>query len=62
MVAPEAAVAKLAQKLSSQRDVEVQYTVIPGTDHFFTDKLDVVAATIDGYVAPRPAGPGAAET
>ena len=53
-VALEPDVAKLAQKLSSQRNVEVNYTVIPGADHFFTDKLDVVAATIDGYVAPRP--------
>lgn len=61
-VALEPDVAKLAQKLSSQRNVEVNYTVIPGADHFFTDKLDVVAATIDGYVAPRPAGPGATET
>ena len=60
--APEAAAAKLAQELSSQRYVDVQYTVIPGADHFFTDKLDAVAAAIDGYVAPRPAGPGATET
>lgn len=58
-VVPEDSVQKLAEKLSRQRDIEIDYRVIKGANHFFTDKLDKVATMVDEYItaAMKPAKP-----
>ncbi len=58
-VVPEESVRKLAEKLSRQRDIQVDYRVVKGANHFFTDRLDKLAANVDDYVATalRPAKP-----
>lgn len=46
-------VRKLVHKLSSQRDVEVDFRVIDGADHFFNGHLEKVAAAVQDYVTDR---------
>ena len=48
---PEASVAKLATKLSSQRNITVSYNTIPGANHSFTTKLDELTVMLDDYLA-----------
>jgi len=47
---PLASVEKLAQKLSSQKNIVIDYQVIRGSDHFFRSYLDAVEETVDGYL------------
>ncbi len=49
-IVPEASVAKLATKLSAQKTIVVDQTVIPGATHFFTDHLDRLSRTVDDYL------------
>jgi alpha/beta superfamily hydrolase len=49
-IVPEANVAKLAQRLQSQRQIEIDYRVIKGANHFFEDKLDQLSSTVGGYL------------
>jgi alpha/beta superfamily hydrolase len=49
-IVPEASVAKLAAKLSAQKTITVDHTVIPGANHFFSEHLDVLGKTVDGYL------------
>ncbi|MBW7851224.1 MAG: alpha/beta hydrolase [Rhodospirillales bacterium] len=55
---PEPAVARLAQKLSAQRNIRVDYNTIPGANHFFSDQLDdlgrIVADYLDRCLAESP--------
>lgn len=60
-VVPPEAVAKLVQKLSNQRDIRIDYRLIPGANHFFHDRLDELTAELDDYIASVMPG-GAAET
>jgi alpha/beta superfamily hydrolase len=48
---PEAAVAKLSQKLSSQKAVSIDYRVIPGADHFFTSHLAKLEAAVESHLS-----------
>ncbi len=48
---PEAAVARLHNKLSSQRNISVDYTSIPDANHNFTDKLDDLSESLDEYLS-----------
>jgi alpha/beta superfamily hydrolase len=48
---PEASVAKLATKLSSQRNITVNYRTIAGANHSFSTKLDELNVTLDEYLA-----------
>jgi alpha/beta superfamily hydrolase len=59
-VVPEESVRKLGEKLSRQRDIQVDYRVVKGANHFFTDRLDKLSANVDDYVATalKPAKPG----
>ena len=43
-------VAKLATRLSNQRDIRIEYRKIPGANHFFESKLDDLNAIIDRYL------------
>ncbi len=49
-VVPEASVAKLVHKLSNQRDISIDYQVIPGAGHFFADQLPQLTGAVDRYV------------
>ena len=50
---PAECVEKLAGKLSRQRDVEIDYQLIEGADHFFNDDLVKVAQLARNYVLKR---------
>ncbi len=43
----------LYQKLSKQRNNEIDYMPIDGANHFFSDHLDNLTTTIDSYIKPR---------
>jgi alpha/beta superfamily hydrolase len=68
-VVPEDSVKKLSEKLSRQRDIEVDFRVIKGATHFFTDRLDKLESVTEEYIeaamapppAPKPAKPAARE-
>lgn len=49
-IVPEASVAKLVAKLSSQRGVKIDYRIVPGAGHFFTEQLDVLGEHVDDYL------------
>jgi alpha/beta superfamily hydrolase len=58
---PEANVAKLVHKLSNQRDISIDYRVIPGATHYFTDKTEELAIAVDSFLAVAPSlNPGMA--
>jgi alpha/beta superfamily hydrolase len=44
-------VAKLVQKLSSQRYIEIDYRLIRGADHFFGNCLDQLTGHVEEYVS-----------
>ena len=41
---------KLVEKLSAQRGIQIDYTLLPGADHFFTGKLDEMMGVVDAYL------------
>jgi alpha/beta superfamily hydrolase len=47
---PHESVAKLVQKLSNQRDIQIDYKLIKGATHFFQDHLDQVADRVEDYL------------
>lgn len=49
-VVPIAAVSKLAQKLGNQKNIKVDYRVVEGGDHFFTDRIDELSGHVDDYL------------
>ena len=65
LVPPEP-VAKLVHKLSHQRGIKIDFEVIPGADHFFTNHVNVLSQIIEGYLdralTPRPKPATAAAT
>jgi hypothetical protein len=50
-IVTEESVRKLTEKLGRQRDIVIDYRVIKDANHFFTDKLDLLAAATSGYLA-----------
>ena len=46
----EESVAELAEHLSNQRGVTIDYRVIAGADHFFNEHLDLLTGHIDDYL------------
>ena len=52
-VVPEPDVAALAQKLSLQRGIEIDYRVIAEANHFFNDKINELTAEIEQYLDAR---------
>jgi len=50
-IVPEASVQKLVTKLSNQRDIKIDYRLIPGAGHFFADQIPQLASAVDGYIA-----------
>ena len=47
---PEANVNQLAEKLSLQKTIKVDFWKIKGADHFFTNRLDELRQLIDSYM------------
>lgn len=52
-VVQEEAVAKLANKLTNQKNIEVAYKLIGGADHYYRNKLDQFGESLDEYIAER---------
>ncbi|EKV26123.1 Alpha/beta hydrolase [Caenispirillum salinarum AK4] len=48
---PEASVAKLAAKLSQQKNITVDYHQVEGADHSFTDHQEELVKVLDSYLA-----------
>ncbi len=55
-IVPEAASAKLVHKLSQQRDISVDYRIVKGANHFFTDKLDILDGHVEAYIRAHAEG------
>jgi len=49
-VVPQDSVAKLVTKLSHQRGIKINYQIIPGATHFYTEHLDHLSKTVDDYL------------
>lgn len=47
---PPAAVNKLAHKLSSQKNIKIDYRIVPGADHFFSQHLEALIGHVDDYL------------
>ena len=50
-IVPEESVSKLASKLAVQRNIDVQYNVIEGADHFFRQNQEELDDAINNYVS-----------
>lgn len=49
-IVTEPSVRALSQKLAKQKDIKIDYTVVPGVDHFFTGQLDELIRHVDAYL------------
>ena len=49
-IIPEESVAKLADKLSKQKNITIDYNVIKGCDHFFRDHLEPMEKHVEKYL------------
>jgi len=49
-IVPKEAVDKLAAKLSSQKNIVITYETVPGTDHFFSDSMDILNGHVGDYL------------
>lgn len=47
---PPAAVSKLAHKLAGQKNIKIDYRVVPNADHFFSQHLDALIEHVDDYL------------
>jgi alpha/beta superfamily hydrolase len=50
-VVPLEAVQRLINKLMHQRDIQIDYRLVPGADHFFYNHLETLSALVDDYIA-----------
>ena len=49
-VVSEESVHELAQRLAKQKNIDVDYRMIPGADHFFREKIDLLNNEIYDYL------------
>lgn len=49
-VVPQASVDKLVQKLNLQKDISIDYRIVPGAGHFFNDQLTELEGHVDDYL------------
>ncbi|HER27025.1 MAG TPA: alpha/beta fold hydrolase [Rhodospirillales bacterium] len=49
-IVPKEAVDKLAAKLSAQKNITITYETVPGTDHFFSDSMDILNGHVSDYL------------
>ncbi len=62
-VVPAESVGKLVHKLSNQRDIDIDYRLIPGANHFFHDRLDELTVELDQFIASiMPGGTGQSQS
>jgi alpha/beta superfamily hydrolase len=52
-IVPQDSVARLADRLNHQRGIKIEYRVIPGASHFFSDQLDQVVGHMGSYLDTR---------
>ncbi len=50
---PEPSVALLAEKVSKQHNIEVDYNIIDGANHFLNGYIDTLTGYVDGYLTKR---------
>ena len=49
-IVPEPAVAKLVEKLGHQRDLEIDYRIIKGANHFYQNHIDELDSNVKDYL------------
>lgn len=49
-IVPEPSVAKLVHKLSHQRGIKIDYRLVRGADHFFTDQMGDLQRHVESYL------------
>ncbi|MEM7226099.1 MAG: alpha/beta hydrolase [Pseudomonadota bacterium] len=49
-IVPEPAVAKLVDKLGHQRDLEIDYRIIKGANHFYQNHIDELDSNVKDYL------------
>jgi hypothetical protein len=49
-IVPPASVEKLVEKLKSQRNLDIEYRVLPDANHFFHDSLDELDRHLEDYI------------
>ncbi len=62
-IVPEASVTRLVNKLSSQKDIKIDYRRVEGANHFFNEKSEELGRIVDDYLdvaLTKPMGPNAA--
>ena len=47
---PQESVQKLVTKLTHQRGIKIDYQIVPGASHFFTEHLDQLTRISDTYL------------
>ena len=47
---PQPAVAKLVEKLAHQRDIEIDYRVVPGANHSFAEHMEALDEAVEDYL------------
>ncbi len=47
---PVSAVERLVRKLSSQKNIAIDYQVVEGADHFFLDHVEALTARVEGHL------------
>jgi uncharacterized protein len=52
-VVPAQSVADLANKLKTQRGIKIEHAIVPGANHFFEDKSDLLNQMVGEYVDKR---------
>jgi alpha/beta superfamily hydrolase len=52
-IVPQPAVDALVTKLRNQRGIEIDYKLIEGADHFFTDNLELLSDHVSDYLESR---------
>ncbi len=49
-IVPESSVIKLVDKLQHQRNLEIDYRIVPGASHFFHDHMDPLNDHLEDYL------------
>ena len=52
-IVSEESVSKLAQKLSTQKNANLQYNVVHGADHYYRNNIDELNTLMDDYIKRR---------
>jgi alpha/beta superfamily hydrolase len=50
-IVPQEATQKLVTKLSHQRDIKIDFKVLPGADHFFQSRMPELTAAVEAYLS-----------